>query len=393
MSSKIDSVSTIVASFPVPELTKYGDLSNKPTYHTLLAMQKELNTNAASVDTTQGTGIHGLLVLTMNASDFRAMTIPNINPAIDDYNPEAVDFPHPPPINPGNLPARATAADVREHEHNVYHHQIYHSTDKALKKILLAAGPDLYLSAIKDPRTGYATVTTLQMLHHLWTTYGIIKPEDLDANIIAMSKTWHPTSPIENLFLQIDEGIDFALAGESPIDDSTAVRIIYKIVADTGVFELPCREWRALPRHERTLANFKIRFRAANDDRSATTGTAGYHTLSANAATATSINENLTTLLAAHNKLQQQFEQLKARTNKYGTDATIATTNSTRPPPPFKGYCHTHGVTHCYKEANIHTSHNCNKPGPDHKKEATESNKMGGNDKIWTHKRPATNNN
>jgi hypothetical protein len=167
MTTKIDPVSTIVDSFPFPELTIIGDISNKPTYHSLLKAQNELNTNAASVDTTQGTGIHGFLVLTMAAAEFDTMV------GFDDAEPP-VQIRHPIPANPGALPANPTAADLRTHAERLYHHQTHHSTDKALKKILLAAVPDLFISAIKHPRTGYATTSTLMILNHLWATYGEI---------------------------------------------------------------------------------------------------------------------------------------------------------------------------------------------------------------------------
>lgn len=287
MSSRIDPISTIIASFPFPELISNSESGQKPTYHSLLKIQNELNTNAASVDTTHGTGIHGYLVLTMTANEYLEMT-------------NGVQ--HPEPVNPGQIAANATAAAARNHDNDTFHHKTYHNTDKALKKLILAACPDLFVSAIKQQRTGYANVTTLQLLNHLWTTYGIILPEDLDKNLITMATAWHPTTPIETLFLQIDDGIAFALAGDSPIDDSTAVRTIYKIIFDTGLFDLPCRDWRARPNIEKTLANFKIAFQAANNDRAATTSTAGYHTNLANA-TITQ-NDTLATLLEAHNKLQ-----------------------------------------------------------------------------------------
>ena len=43
-----------------------------------------------------------------------------------------------------------------------------HSTNKAIRKNLLTACPDLYFSTTKHPCTGYATVTIFQMLTHLW---------------------------------------------------------------------------------------------------------------------------------------------------------------------------------------------------------------------------------
>ena len=85
MSTKIDPISTIIASFPVPELSKLGDTTTKPSYHSLLTVQKELNTNAASIDTTHGTGIHGLLVLTMSATEFDDMINPPNDNDDDDF--------------------------------------------------------------------------------------------------------------------------------------------------------------------------------------------------------------------------------------------------------------------------------------------------------------------
>ena len=390
MSTKIDPISTIIASFPVPELSKLGDTTTKPSYHSLLTVQKELNTNAASIDTTHGTGIHGLLVLTMSATEFDDM----INPPNDNDDDDSVErITHPPPPNPGALNPNSTVADARNHAELLFHYQTYHSTDKALKKLVLASCPDLYLSAIKHARTGYATVTTLQIMTHLWTTYGDIKAEDLDANLITMATPWHPTTPIETLFRQIDDCIDFALAGESPIDDATAVRTTYNIIAATGMFELSCREWRNKPKQEKTLANFKVFFTIANNDRSTTTSSAGYHTSNiANAAITT--NDTLAALLAAHNLLQKTVERLEKTNKQHNTSSNTGTvTNITgnRPPPTFKGYCHTHGTTCVHREAKVHNSMTCRNPGPNHKANATENNKMGGNEKIWTPPQPSTN--
>ena len=380
MTTKIDSVSTIIASFPIPELSIIADLSTRPSYQSLLITQNELNTNAASVDTTQGTGIHGLLVLTMPTTEFNEMV------GLNNADPP-VQIQHPAPANPGALPPDSTVAIARTHAENQYHFQTHHSTDKALKKMLLAACPDIYLSAIKNPRTGYATTTTLQMMNHLWATYGEIKPEDLDQNLKNMTTPWHPTSPIETLFLQIDDGIAFASAGDSPIDDNTAVRIIYNIIADTGVFELPCRDWRAKPRNDKTLANFKRFFHTANNDRSTTTSSAGYH--SAQAALITT-NDNLASLLAAHNKLQKTVEQLNKRNHtvdpKPNAPTPTTSNNNTYTPnlPQFRNYCHSHGITYSHNQNNMHTSATCKKPGPNHNSNATEANKLNGSTREWT---------
>jgi len=203
-----------------------------------------------------------------------------------------------------------------------------------------------------------------------------------------MQTPWHPTTPIETLFQQIDDGIEYALAGESPIDDPTAVRIIYQIIFATGLFELPCRDWRARPKADNTLSNFKTFFTKANNDRFATTSSVGYH----NANAAVTLNDTfIAQLIAANKSLQKTVEHLANTTRKQSTTTTSSgtTSSTTRKPPTFKGYCHTHGTTCVHKEAKIHNSSNCRNPGPNHNTNATETNKMGGNEKIWEAPQPA----
>jgi hypothetical protein len=388
MSTKIDPVSTIVASFPFPELSLIGDATTKPTYHSLLTAQTALNTNAASIDTTHGTGLHGLLVLTMAPTEFAAMINPPNN-ADADANANANANTHPAPPNPGALAPDATIAAARHHAERLFHYHTYHSTDKALKKLLLAACPDLYLSAIKHSRTGYATTTTLQMLTHLWSTYGDITPDDLNNNLTTMSQAWHPTTPIETLFQQITDGLDFAAAGDSPIDDNTAVRIVYKIVFDTGLFDLPCRDWRALPKLSKTFAHFQVAFTLANNDRSPTTTSAGYHTKTANAASS-STDTILASLLATNQALQKTIERLASNNHHHhngnrqpNTNTSSTTTTSTSAPPTVKAYCHTHGHTCVHRATKIHNSDTCRNPGPAHNKAATATNTMGGSERTY----------
>lgn len=380
---QVESVATIVESFPIPVLTALGDLTTEPSYQTLRTVQTELNTNAASYETTQGTGRHGHLVLTMTHDDFSDMT------AIDNNN---VPIDHLPPPNPGALAANATTAAARTHGIELHHFGTYHAVNKALKQQLMKACPNIYLTGIKHPLTSYANVTTLEMLTHLWTLFGEISPADLTANLKTLSEPWHPSTSIDVLFQRIEDGRTFAIAGESPIDDNTTVRITYDIFFNTGLFEHPCREWRAKPKADKTYANLQQHFRIANRDRAATTGSAGYKQLTANALVTQ--QDTIAGLLASHNQLQLAIATLvsDAKANKRIKTSTPASTTAsttastiptTKKEPTFFGYCHTHGTMGCFKQEKIHNSANCKNPGPNHKHAATEQNKMGGNEKIW----------
>ena len=205
---QVESISTIVSSFPIKELTPIGDATTEPTFKMLTKLQQELNTNSSSYETTQGTGQHGLIVLTIAYNEYLIM-------ATNDIDDDDINVEHPIPINPGPLIANATVAQARTHGIELYHHGTYHSVDKALKQQLLKAVPDIYIASLHHDTTGYAGVTTLQLLTHLWETYGHISEADITANLKSFSDPWHPSTSIEALFQRIDDCRKFATAGES----------------------------------------------------------------------------------------------------------------------------------------------------------------------------------
>ena len=53
----------------------------------------------------------------------------------------------------------------------------------------------------------------LEILTHLWTTYGEVGENDLKPNEKRMKTQWNPPTPIETLFKQLEEGQAFAAEG------------------------------------------------------------------------------------------------------------------------------------------------------------------------------------
>ncbi len=361
MSTKTDPVATATAAFPFPELTTIAEIGKPPTYATLQNAQSQLNANASAVDTTLGTGEHGHIVLTLSTTAFYTLTDTD----------EEEEHPHPAPPNPGNINPAATRAQARQHEVNLYHYKLHITTEKLLKKQLLAAIPDLYINTLKHPTTNYANVTTLALLTHLWQSYGTVNEAALDANLIAMAVPWHPTTPIEQLFKQLADGIIIAEAGECPMHDKHVIRIGYNIIFKTGLFEPYCHEWRGRASADKNFATFQTFFAAANLDRATSTGDVGFH--STNAIT----NDNNIIALQKSNK--ELIAKLNKLNNMYNPPTKPKYTDKLR----YEGYCHTHGTTHAPTAAKLHNSITCKNPGTNHNKLATKDNKMGGNERVW----------
>jgi hypothetical protein len=350
-------------SFPKPTITAIASRQTCPTYASLKIAQSELNGNAASIHTNLGGGQHGHIALIITEAEFLRIS--------------ATAFV--PPINPPPMPNHAdNATTVRISENNRQHLEnqkafnLYLNVDKELKNQIIASLPDTYIREMKHSVTGYGNVTSLALMTHLWDNYGAITQADLKANMQRMQLPWNPPTPIEDLFIQLEEGRDFANDGEETIANTTLVRMGYEIIEANGLFELPCREWRQkATAAERTFTRFKAHFRTANTDRksTATTGTSGYDGAANQAEVAAEPTQAEIIATAVKAAVESA---LAAR------EVTPANNNSNNGRVRETVYCWTHGVTRNLR----HTSLTCEHRDDGHKEEATKDNKMGGSEKI-----------
>jgi hypothetical protein len=190
-----------------------------------------------------------------------------------------------PPANPGAttiIPAGATGIQISSIRHTYSEAKNlfveYNSTNKALNS--------LYLQTLNHCITGFANVTTQQMLMHLYSRYGRLTPSNLQENDAQMKQPYNANEPIKTLFQQIKDGIELTDAAGAPYTPSQIVAIAYMLIFDTGMFPEACREGRRRQAAEQTIANFKIDFTVAHQeyrDTQTTSNQAGYH--SANNAT------------------------------------------------------------------------------------------------------------
>jgi hypothetical protein len=117
------------------------------------------------------------------------------------------------------------------------------------------------------------------MLTHLCTTYGAITQAELETNRNHLTADWPPKDPIEDLWLCIWEIQCFALAGNEPISDSTALHLTLEILEKTGVFISATECWGKIDEANWILPNFQLHFTKANKEccHKLTAQMAGYH--------------------------------------------------------------------------------------------------------------------
>jgi hypothetical protein len=68
----------------------------------------------------------------------------------------------------------------------------------------------MYLVVLNDDMVGFANITALEMLDHLFMTYGNITAVDLENNCEQMRRAWDPQQPVESLFKQIQDCANYS---------------------------------------------------------------------------------------------------------------------------------------------------------------------------------------
>ena len=375
-------VEKIVENFPYPTFTPVAGV---PDYEALAELHTQANSNSSSIQSNLGGGNHGLLAVTLEAAVLDTLTA---TPFVIPLNPGAS------PIIPANATGVQISSLQKAHKDETTAFHQYINVDKALKQQLIEAVDDIYLKALRNKYVGFSNQTFLTMMAHLYLHYAKISPSDLTLNNKAMKKAYDPNQPIENLFEQINDAVEYAAAGKNPYTDAQIESTAYQLVFNTGVFSLECKEWRKQPANTKTWANFIVFFTERHmdwrEDQQLTLGqgfsgqanVVSYQqdTVEAIAclATATAADrkaiENLTAtnlvltteLASAQAKLMTALLRITKLTEQTGKGkAASGSTTKTY-------YCHSHGY------ACPHHSGNCPDPAEGHNKHATNDKKLGG---------------
>ena len=187
-----------------------------------------------------------------------------------------------------------------------------------------------YYEALNDTTSGYSKVKCVTLLKHLQKNYGGLREKDIRAYQDKIKEPWDESKPLESVFNRITRCMT-TLAYTTPVCDRAAVLHVVAKMKQTGHFADAIKEWNRKPLNDRSFAESRIFFIAAEEERqeTETTGEAGYHAA-----------------------------------NSAATDT--ATNRPDEDSPALTNYCHTHGLT----RSKFHTSCNCKYPAEGHKKEA-----------------------
>lgn len=399
MASAVPTVEAIKEGFPHLVVPRQP---GEPTYKTIRTVHRLLKANAASIPSDLGGGAHGLLGLLLTDAVYQTIT--------------GVLFTR--PVNPGTtatIPARSTGKITRrlerDHKESLRVYREVERTDQALKQQLLASFDDMHLKAQRNAHVGYSNSTTMDLVTHLYNSYGNITQIDLSENESRMKAPYDITTPIENLFAQIDEAVEFAEAGNSAFTAMQIVNTAYLLIFQTGALEKACDEWIEKPIVDQTWDIFKNHFTAAhqlfktkqklrhngfntfqqnhhaNNIHQSDTQQETAYALQALADATQYDREAVANLSQANHTLTQQLKDMTAILQQVQNTVTQLEqkidkllARPSKPPVTYDRnsthYCWSHGRTF----NSNHTSKSCRFRKPHHQEGATLQNKMGGSD-------------
>ena len=237
-----------IESFPHSTFPK---IDGEPTHNTIKQTHKLAAENAASVETTRGGGRHGYLAIVVDPSTYLTLA--------------GTSFMAPTNLGPVPIVAETTrtaqvAAQENAHREHLREYKECIKVSKALLQLTTSAFEPKHIRHLHNQYVGYNNTTVLQVFQHLFRTYGNIAEIELMENEQKLKTPWNQEDPIETVFHQVEECIEFAQHGNAPFSNAQVLNAAYYIMAQAKVFKDACKTWRRLPAAEKTWPNFKTRF-------------------------------------------------------------------------------------------------------------------------------------
>jgi hypothetical protein len=267
------------------------------------------------------------------------------------------------PVHPGALAALTgtavnNAEATRVHTAAVAAAVCYQKAMKELSDLIRAALGIQYIAILADPVLGFGNVSPRSILQHVERKYATMTPQEAEDTRATLTATINIDDPLEAVWMNITN-VQHAVANIAPITDATAITLTLTAFKETGVYDVDVLEWKRKPEADKTMANFRDHFDAADKERrlNLTVGAAGLH-----GANAASIVTPTTLDAAARHPV-----------------------NAGRP----MAYCYTHGASVNMR----HTSATCNSRCEGHQTAATMDNMMGGCNTIRNPPPPGTGSN
>jgi hypothetical protein len=378
-------ITTIIETFqPINKII------GTPNYQSIAARHKILKQNASSVTTRLAGGQHRLLALVINNEEYNELT-----------GEVWIE-----PQHPGSRPiaGRTTTENDLKSANNRWADDIetwslVHNIRKALTKQIINAVDDEFIEDLKDHNTGYANVTPLEMVEHLYADYGQLTAQDISENRNQLKKDFDNTKTMVAHFHKIKEIRLIAEKTGNTITDADAIAETYLVIDRCGLFSKAVDDWDETEEKDKTWKAFQQHFKKAyrkytekqkrvNANKNMQTP----HAFLAKEKPTTTCEDDTkinATLMANNKELSKQISHCMREIAKLQKEVNEIKNKTTRnhgqrkerneklpDSTAWKQYCWSCGLTNNRN----HNSMNCPTPKPGHKQWATYERKFGGSE-------------
>ena len=117
------------------------------------------------------------------------------------------------------------------------------NAEDILKQQLLGSLEEKYFKGQRQAYINYANLTLAVLIHHLYDDHGTISLMDIEESEHKMNQEWSLLYLIVDLFEQIEEGVEFVEAANTPIPGGKLVNIAYLLILRTEGMEKSCEQW------------------------------------------------------------------------------------------------------------------------------------------------------
>ena len=224
------------------DMPKMSTPTAKPNYQTITEFQRKLDENLLAVPSENCNLGH--LAIAVKPTDFKTMN-----------GVHAFDIPQDPGTKCKLTPLKKNSTEeqkiilphvvaekMRIFNQEKEDYNKYTATINVVRNLIINSVENKYICFLKHERTMYQNVDPIDLLNHLWDTYGTVDDGDIIENEKRMKQQWNPPTTIESLYQQLEVGQKYAKQGGEDISDRQLYRWGYENILNTGRFDRACEK-------------------------------------------------------------------------------------------------------------------------------------------------------
>ena len=135
------------------------------------------------------------------------------------------------------------------------------AVERILIQQIVNAMESKYLKALQERVTNRIQKQILEILRHLFKTYGDVSPQELlSLRSRIENMVFDPQDPVNKIFYEIDKYSEIMDIVQDPVLETHKCQLAYIVLLNTKTFKSGLRDWDKKPQADKTWEKFKEHF-------------------------------------------------------------------------------------------------------------------------------------